>query len=307
MNLAKNKRIIRKSSTYKEKTSSDSKISPLLKKYQTWIKKRRQKKSPALTFTPDLKNSKDLAAILAAGGLVVIPWGSLERQIYCLIGCFDIPNVTKLMNEAKGRTSNQALAVGCLPHHIPSIAEVESSVPLKNAMNNLNETDLINFLTRCFDRSIGLVFKAKSHLSQEVTITTQIGRTIMIAGEKPLDSENDIYNQTLHELYESYGKVIAGTSANPSSGTVFSIFDQDEAYKTLKLKVDAFVKHDKPLQKPSDKLYITSSTIIDLTSEKPIVIRWGNLHPDKFKDIFADLIIPENVTKNPNADDSINP
>lgn len=293
------------------KQTTENKL--LLKKYTDFIADRRNKKKPAKIFTPDLRNAKEIAAMIAAGGLVIIPWGKEERRIFCLIGCYDNPQVTKLMNQVKGRPSDQPLAVGCLPETTDFVASVKNCKPLINAATRLfnksasevREKDLLEVLNHCYSRSVGLILKAKRGIPEAVTMKRDGQRTVLIAGERDYNLPHDIYNQTLLELATRYGKVVAGTSANPSDNNVYSIFDQGTAYRRFKNKIDGFVKFKRKPKPPSIKMFLTSSTIIDLIGNYPVATRWGNLHPRRFKDIFPDLVISKNIIKNKNAEGTL--
>lgn len=282
----------------------------LFKKYFRFIERRRRNKGLARVFTPDVKNAKEIAALIAAGGLVIIPWGKEERRIFCLVGCFDKPEVTFRMNEVKGRNPDQPLAVGCLPETTDFVADVKNCRPLIKATmkffnkkeSEVKEQNLLEVLNRCYQRSIGLIFKAIKDTPKAVTMTRDGLVTVLIAGERDYTLPHDVYNQTLLELAARYGKVVAGTSANPSDVNTYSIFDQEVAYRKFKYKVDGFVKFKKTPKRPKRKLFLTSSTVIDLTGDRAVATRWGNLHPRRFKDIFGDLVIPRKIAKNKNAE-----
>lgn len=299
----------------KERHLSDDRLPTLedqirRRQYALFIEKRKAEGLPARIFTPELENAREIASLIAAGGLVIIPWGKEKKKIYCLVGCYDDFQATKLMNEVKGRAANQTLAVGCLPQSICFLTQIEKSRPLINAAcgmfkknpSEVKREDLENVLDFCYDRPVGLVLEAKDNIPEIVANKTFRGRTILITGENDYTNPQDIYNYTLWELSTRYGKVIAGTSANPSTKQVYSIFDQEQAYYELGYKVDGFVKFDRIPKKPRHGLFLTSSTIIDLTEDNPVVKRWGSLHPLRFKNIFPDLVIPKDVVKNQDAE-----
>jgi tRNA A37 threonylcarbamoyladenosine synthetase subunit TsaC/SUA5/YrdC len=285
----------------------------LQEKYSYFIKERRKTGSSAKVFTPDPNNAREIAALIAAGGLVIIPWGKEERRILCLIGCHDIPGNTVLMNRIKGRPDDQPVAIGCLPETTDFVADVTSSIPLKKVAirlfnkneDEVTEGDFLEVLNRIYSRSIGLVLKAKDDLPHAVTRKVGDLRTVLIAGERDYREPHDIYNQTLLELATRFGKVIAGTSANPSDNDTYSVYDQEIAFSNFGDKVDGFVKYPQTPTKSKKKMFLTSSTIIDLTGDRPMVIRWGNLHPKRFKDLFPDLIIPKDVKRNKNFESNL--
>jgi tRNA A37 threonylcarbamoyladenosine synthetase subunit TsaC/SUA5/YrdC len=260
-------------------------------------------KSTARIFSSELKNAKELAQIIAAGGIVAIPWGHPKRRIYCLICAFDNENSVRKMNLIKGRPANQPVALGCLPQHIKYVANISTNAPLRQASERLKISNLDELLALLFERSVGLILSSHDFIPEYVASKTDQGKTVLIAGEKSDLIGQDIYNQTLHELFENYGKVIAGTSANPSQKNVYSTFDQEEAYEFLKDKVDAFIKLD-VIGDTNEKMHLTSSTIIDLSGDRPIVRRWGNIHPRRFKNIFPDLKIPRGVPQNQDAENT---
>lgn len=273
-----------------------------LNQYLKFIKERRQKKNPAKIFDDTLKNSVEIATLIAAGGLVVIPWGKEQRRILCILGCYDNIKTTSLINKIKGRTLGQTLAIGCLPSVVGSLAEIDRSIPLKKAAQILKSGDLEEILHQCFTQSLGLILHAKKDIPKAVKERKGDEYTVLIAGEHDYSHGKDIYTEVLYELHTRFGKVIAGTSANLTGQKVYSVFDQEKAYEDLKFKVDGFVRINTLPSAATTKWHLTSSTIIDLTGTKAVVRRWGNMHPLRFTRIFSDLIIPEGVPVNENAE-----
>jgi tRNA A37 threonylcarbamoyladenosine synthetase subunit TsaC/SUA5/YrdC len=269
--------------------------------YRELLQEKKKNPSSAIIFSQDIKNCDDLAALIAAGGIVAIPWGGEDRRIYCLICDANNAQVVAKMNILKGRPANQAVALGVLPQHIKHLVDLDNSHHLFKSQDFLRLKSLEELLQQIYGRSIGLILPAHPNLPDHVTVKTDKGRTVMVVGEV-LD---DIFNETLRSVYDNYGKFIAGTSANPAHKEVFSVYTQDEAYEFLKDKVDAFVKYAPIPKRPKKKLFLTSSTIIDLTLEEPTVLRWGNLHPHRFKNIFPNLKVPKKVSKNSNHEGTL--
>ena len=269
----------------------------MLDKYKEFIAQRRQDSSPAKVFGPALENAKEIAALLAAGGIVALPWGAKERRIFIIAGAHDLPSTPKLLNEAKGRPAKQTLAIGCLPESIGFFAKPENSLPLRKAAEKLQEENLTDVLNHCYNYSLGLLFEAQESLSPAITRVDGGRRTVLIMAANDWQDEYDIYNKTLWELSVRYGKAIAGTSANPSGSKAFSVYDQEEAYGKFQNIIDGFVKY-KPLpERPKSKPFQTSCTMIDVTGEKPVAGRWGSVHPVRFREFFPDLIIPKNIAR----------
>jgi len=281
----------------------------LLAKERLFLETRRTNNEPAEIFGPDRESVKKIAALMAAGGVVAIPWGSVERRIIILGTSHDNSESTQILNEIKGRPARQVLAVGCLPETVHLVARVEDSIPLANAAKKLFGVDQVNekLLTETLDKlydknSLGLILKAKSHLPDAITASKDGDRTVMVMGASDYKDEFDVYNWVLWELATRYGKAVAGTSANESGQVVYSVTEQKDAYEALKYKVDGFVMFDEVPEGSPDKDSVASSTAIDLTGEHPVVMRWGSQSPLRFKEFFPDLIVPENVSREEHAE-----
>lgn len=269
----------------------------LLKKSQDFIDNRRKKHEPAIIFTPSSENAKEVAALMVVGGIVGIPFGPAEKRIFILATVFDDQKALHRLNDIKGRPKSQTTAIGCLPEHTEYFAELDSNLPLVTAAKLLGEQKIASIIEQCYQHPVGLMLKAKSHLPDNITGFIEGGRTVLTVGAVDPDEKGGMYNMVLRELAGGFGKALAGSSANLVGKRAYSAYDQDKAYESFKYKIDGFIKLELPKKRPSHHRHLTSSTIIDITSDIPIVKRWGSTHPKRFKSIFPNLVVPKGVSK----------
>lgn len=290
----------------------DRDISPdfvRLKENADYIEQRRKDGKRAKIFSPRQEEAPEIASLIAAGGVVAMPWGAERRRIIILVGSFDNPLATGALNEIKGRPSRQVLGIGCLPEQAHLVAKIEESRPLVEASKRLLKIDqptrshLNQVLALLFENnSVGLLLKAQDSLPDEVTSPTPAGRSVMILGASDWQDPSDIYNNTLWELASRFGKVVAGTSANAHGKNVYSVASQHELYEALGSKVDGFVVFD---QIPSHSPKVNeaaSSTVLDLTEDEAQLMRWGSQHPFSFKRFFPHLIRSKQLSKEAHAE-----
>lgn len=110
-------------------------------------------------------------------------------------------------------------------------------------------------------------------------------RTVLIAGEASSESY-DIFPLVYRQLIKNHSKVMVGTSANLHGEDTYHALEQDEALDKLKDHIDIFVYDQSKIGFFPVLKNLTSVTMIDLTGERPTVIRWGSIHPSRFKKIF---------------------
>ena len=212
------------------------------------------------------------------------------------------------MNGVKGRSIEQAVAVGCLPQHVEHFAEVERSKPLLDGVRrfsgkqNWDQDDLVAFLATLCNESLGLILHANGSVPDHVSMETKDGRTVLVMAANGGREDKDVYNQTLLHLATEYGTVIAGTSANLSGKSAYAIFEHRKLQDDLRDKPDAYAVPDKQLNKPRGRLFAASSTIIDLTQDVAIVRRQGSQHPYRFRRYFPHLRIPKDTPKEEHAE-----
>jgi len=134
------------------------------------------------------------------------------------------------------------------------------------------------------------VLAAQDWLPPEATRTTEDGRrTVLIAGEAS-DEEYDIFPAVYRRLISGYGKVMVGTSANLHGDETYHVKQQDEALAKLRSHVDVFAYDTGRLGALPLFKHLTSTTMIDLTKPRATVLRWGNVHPGRFRAVFPDLV-----------------
>lgn len=279
-----------------------------LGKYRLFVEGRRKSGDLAKMFTQDPENAKDIAALLAAGGIVGIMWGEETRRIYCLTCAHTNRDGQTIINrDIKKRDSNQPLGVGCLPESIRFIAELRQTPALVGSLgrltgkdpNFLSEDELTKFLDRVYERNVGLIFYAKESFPDTGTKPKNNKATVLIVGQHNYNDSLDVYNPTLWELATTWGMVILGSSGNEEGKKVLSLLNQKEAVEFLSTKVDGLVIYQRLslaarirmlMNRFTGKLSLSSSTVFDLTEEVPILFRSGNTPPEKFKDVFPDLV-----------------
>ncbi len=269
----------------------------LLEKSEVFIRERRKNNELAKIFNNSRGDAKAVAALMAAGGVVGIPFGPYEKTIFILAACYDNQEALERLNEIKGRPKNQVIAIGCLPESMDYFADLESCPALVKAAEILGQKRVIDIVVHCYQHPLGLIIKAKGRVPKAVSAQKGEIRTVLTVGALDPKDENNFYNIVIWELEKGFGKSLAGTSANPSGMKSYSIYDQDKAYESFKNSIDGFVKLTVPSKRPSSHKHMTSSTIIDLTTDLPTVKRWGSTHPKRFKSIFPDLVVPKNISK----------
>ncbi len=277
-----------------------------------YIAQRRKDGRRGKIFHPGQEDAKEVAALIAAGGVVVMPWGAESRRIMILVGVFDNPLATAALNEIKGRPQRQVLGIGCLPESTHYVAKTEESKPLVEAarrlldISNPTKDHLNQVIGLLFENnSVGLLLMAQDSLPIQVTDAKPFGRTVLVLGASDWQDPNDSYNNTLWELSTRYGKVVAGTSANPTGKNVYSVAAQHQLYEEIGSRVDGFVVFNKIPPKSPKIDAAASSTVIDLTGEQPKLMRWGNQHPLSFRRFFPDLNKPNHVNKEAHAENIV--
>lgn len=252
---------------------------------------------------PNPQNIKLVADIIEKGGLIVFPWGKLERKALAFMCDINNSEACKRMNLIKKRTINQVLAVNGYPELIPDVAKVENSKPLKFAAKRLgvNLTELLSRVMKI--GAIAFIFEAKEELPAIVTSKIHGKKTVMIAGEVDESSDYDFYTALVKHLHKN--KIItAGSSANRTTSGTYHLFQQEQAYKDLASDIDLFIYHSPLPKKPLHALNLESCTCFNMTVNNniPEVVRFGSVHPSRFKKIFSDYTIAKHVKYLPNRE-----
>ncbi len=247
-------------------------------------------------FSSSLENAKEIAALIAAGGIVGIPFGPVEKRIYILATSFDDSESLQRLNEIKGRPKSQTIAIGCLPESTDYFADINNCPALVRAAGILEKQRILDVMEHFYKHPVGLIMRAHDHIPQLVTSMGENMRTVLVIGAIDYQDPNDIYNNVLWELATGYGKAIAGTSANPAGTKAFSVIGQEMAYERFKNSIDAFVQEEIHTERLPLRSHPASTTIIDLTKEYPTVRRWGSTHPERFRKLLPDLLISRNVS-----------
>jgi len=98
----------------------------------------------------------------------------------------------------------------------------------------------------------------------------------------------DFFNAVVRELWRR-GMLLAGTSANRSEASTYSIHDQHALARNMESDVDFLVLRRK-LPPISARSCFASSTIWDLTGSLPKLRREGSVHPHRFRSILGEYI-----------------
>lgn len=229
--------------------------------------------------------------------LVAISYGKKERRVFAIVGLAN-DEVVERMKKIKSRGASQGVAVSGIPDVAPMVANLEETRALVLAAERLkiSPQEIINL---CFGvGGVGLVLVAQDWLPVGSTMVNEEGkRTVLIAGEAN-EEDYDIFTKMYRYLIEHHQKVMVGTSANIHGEDTYHILQQETALEKLKNHVDLFVFDKLKIGINPFFRHLTSTTMIDLTGEKPVVLRWGSLHPSRFFEIFPDLIFqPKRLKK----------
>lgn len=244
---------------------------------------------------PTAESIQLVADAILKGGLVVFPWGKLERK--CLAFMCDSSNIEacQRMNLIKKRSGNQVLAINGYPELIVDVAKIENSKPLQFAAKHLGITPQ-EVLERCMKTgAISFIFEARENLPSIVTNRINGIKTVMIAGELD-ESDFDFYTELVKHLHKR--KIItAGSSANRTTSGTYYLFEQEKAYEDLKEDIDLFVYHSPLPKKPLQALNLESCTTFDMTvhSDIPQIKRFGSVNPKRFLKIFKGFSVSKDV------------
>jgi tRNA A37 threonylcarbamoyladenosine synthetase subunit TsaC/SUA5/YrdC len=241
----------------------------------------------AKVISAHIGNIDEIIAHILDNKLVAFPYGKKERRVFALVGLANDTVVAK-MKKIKGRDASQGVAIAGIPDVASYVAKLDETKGLVASAKLLNTTPE-QLIYKSFDiGAIGLILKAQDWLPQGATMIKDGQRTVLIAGEASKE-KYDIFPILYRKLIAEHKKIMVGTSANLHGEDTYHILQQNEALGKLKEHIDVFV-YDKlkigffPLFK-----HLTSTTMIDLTEEEPVVIRWGNIYPPRFKKVFPKL------------------
>lgn len=255
-----------------------------------------KKKPKVLEAHP--KNIEEITHLINSDAICVMPYGIKSRRIFAIVGSAHSKYVINRMLKIKKRNSSDALAISGIPEVAPIVAKLNKTPALVKAAKRIgvSEEEIIKL---CFTiGGVGLVLASQDWLPKEVTRTRPDGqRTVLIAGEDT-DEEYDIFPKVYKNLIKKFGKVMVGTSANISGDDTYHILEQDKALLKLSPYVDVFI-YDR-LNFDVNPIFrnLTSTTMIDLTGDRAEVVRWGSVHPQRFRKIFHDLIFePKKLKK----------
>lgn len=237
----------------------------------------------------DAKNIKRIAQHIAKKEIVVISYGRRERRVFAMVGLAE-EGIVERMKQIKKRSPSEGVAISGIPEVAPMVAKLDEAPALAKAAQDLKISPQ-EVVERCFRvGGVGLVLIAQDWVPQGITMKNKAGkRTVLIAGEET-NEDYDIFPKVYKYLIKEYHQVMVGTSANLHGDDTYHIEEQDEALNKLKDVVDLFV-YEKTKKRILPFLkHLTSTTMIDLTGERARVLRWGSVHPQRFKIVFPDLI-----------------
>lgn len=234
-------------------------------------------------------NIDEIISHILQNELVAIPYGKKERRVFALVGLAN-DSVVERMKKIKSREASQGVAISGIPDVAPFVAELHKTKALVNCARLLKTTPL-KLIHQAFDiGAVGLILIAQGWLPKGATMVNEEGeRTVLIAGEASKE-EYDIFPILYRKLLTQHYKVMVGTSANLHGEDTYNILQQEEALSKLRNHIDVFVYDNQKIGVFPLFKHLTSTTMIDLTGNKPKVVRWGNIYPSRFKPIFPDLI-----------------
>lgn len=240
---------------------------------------------------PSFKAIEVVTQKVLEGGVVVFPWGKLERR--CLALMSDSANVEAChrVNRIKTRPQDQILAVNGYPQLIAEIAKIENSGPLVAAAARL-KVEPTEVLRRCMTRgAISFIFEVRDGVPD--TVTQMVGgvKTVMVAGE--IDNSGfDFYTELIRNLHRK-DIITAGTSANRTTNGTYNVYEQDMAYQDLADDVDLFIYHNNLPPKPIHAFNLESCSTFDMTvgSNSPKVVRFGSVNPIRFRETLGDFSV----------------
>ena len=245
--------------------------------------------SSAKVINAHKDNIDEIISHILQNKLVVIPYGKKERRVFALVGLAN-DGVVDRMKKIKSREASQGVAISGIPDVAPFVAELHKTKALVNCARLLKTTP-VKLVHRAFNiGAVGLILIAQDWLPKGATMVNREGEiTVLIAGEASKE-EYDIFPVLYRKLLTQYYKVMVGTSANLHGEDTYHILQQEEALSKLRNHIDVFVYDNLKIGRFPFFKHFTSTTIIDLTGSKPEAVRWGNIHPNRFKAIFPDLI-----------------
>jgi len=210
-----------------------------------------------IKLSPDIQQQVEQGIlILKQGGIVAFPTDTL----YGLGACVNLPLAVKRVYEVKGRPLHMALPL--LLANTAQIREVAEYIP-----------PVAWLLARNFlPGALTLVLPKSGSIPD---IITAGGKTIAIripAHPVPIT------------LIEGLGTPIVGTSAN-LSGKPGSL-TADDVYSQFNNKIDLVIDGGRcPLGK--------ESTIVDVTGEKPVILRKGAIPIEKLRQVCGNITLKE--------------
>jgi len=239
----------------------------------------------------DSNHNALIADILLDGGVVGSIWG---HHLYFLAGNALDPKAIKKMNLIKGRPEGQVLASPGNANEAEEFGDLEKSKGLifEAKKLGLSPVDYLSLLFKKFPLAVELY--AKKNTPSTVTLNTEYGKTIWIAGHL-----SDKRYANLIDLVSSLRKdgkkiVFAGTSLNLTGQNTLTVRELDDVIKHFSDKVDAISVH--PLSKALKKVrYGTSSSVVSFIHPKPRLIRVGTTSVKTLKKYIPDLEIPAEV------------
>lgn len=244
---------------------------------------------------PSYQSIGEVTDIVSGGGVVVFPWGKLERRCLGLMGDSASTKACHRINRIKTRPEEQVLAVNGYPELIAEIARIEDSQPLIAVARRLR-VEPVEVIRRIMTTgAISFIFEARDGVPDTVTQNVGDNKTVMVAGE--IDRSGfDFYTELIRNLHGK-GVITAGSSANRTTSGTYHVFEQDEAYADLANDVDLFVYHHKLPPRPIHAINLESCSTFDMTiaADYPQVVRFGSVNPARFKEVLGNFTVDQNA------------
>lgn len=235
----------------------------------------------------------EIADRVLHGQIGLMDWGDPKNMIFVMIGNAGIPDVLNRMNRIKGRPQNQVLAVSGSAELVMKLGNVSASQAIQRVCKS-EDVSAGKLVARLFEYPIGLVVEANPDLPNGITKINGRGQnTVMIAGQSynPKYGYYDLYNPSVRAM-DKKGIIPCASSGNRENEQVYTVYQQEKAYKDFRGEIDFFIKRSN-LDPDYRNRRITSCTAIDLSGGEPIAKRWGSRDISYFEQYLGKIRLLE--------------
>lgn len=212
---------------------------------------------------------KRTVEIIRAGGIVAFPFNG----VFGLFGDWDNPNAAQAIIDAKNRPQDKKLIAVCTPERVVLYTDFDK-VPYPK--------DNITALWRSI-HALGIILPASSDSPKDLKVTGDNQETLLT-----IWTEYSPLRITMDYFHQLGGRGLVGTSANKSGEATH--FDPDKLWSDFYQDVQAIV-FDRFDHLPEHRRKSTS--IIDLTGQRPRLHREGNVSEDEIREALRRHNFPE--------------